>query len=125
MLLDAKNYTLELYENVLIPLFVSNPVIVYADKQNAEILNKSKKFKVLKYCTQDTQLLIGSNFETIEKVCQDKPIFATSSRVYKKNKNAFGAFYWVKGRPQVYFKQDRLQKFHIKLTDDLKGFLDE
>jgi len=125
ILLNAKNYTLELYESILIPLFGSNPVVVYADRQSAEILDKSNKFKVLRHCTKDTQLLVGANFKTLEKVCQDKPLFATSSRVYKENKNAFGAFYWVKGRPQVYFKPDRLQKFHIELTDDLKGFLDE
>jgi len=125
ILLNANNYTLKLYENILTPLFANNPIVVYADKQSAEILDKSKKFKVLSHCTQDTQLLVGTNFKTLDKACQNKPLFATSRRAYRNNKNAFGAFYWTKGRPQIHFKPEILQKFHIKLTDDLERFQDE
>jgi len=109
ILLYANDYTLQLY----------------ADKQSAQILHKSKKFKVVSHCTQDTELLLGANFKTLDKVCQNKPLFATSRRAYKENKNAFGAFYWTKGRPQIHFKPEILEKFHIKLTKDLEKFKDE
>ena len=125
ILLYANDYTLQLYENILTPLFKDNPIVVYTDKQSTQILHKSKKFKVVSYCAQDTELLLGANFEILEKACQNKPLFATSRRAYRSNKNAFGAFYWTKGRPQIHFKPEILQKFHIKLTNDLERFKDE
>ncbi|SFV75091.1 hypothetical protein MNB_SM-3-1180 [hydrothermal vent metagenome] len=123
--LYAKDYTLKLYETLSNELFESVPVIVYADSKSAIRLQKSEKFYVSHSCNEDVDFLVGSHFGHLSPLCQNKPLFATTKRAYKKYKNAFGAFYWTKGRPQIHFNPKVLKQFHFVLPQNLKRFQDE
>ncbi len=125
MLLDAKEYTLKLYETLLSPLFTDFPIVVYADEESVKKLQKSDVFEVERQCNTDVDLLIGSRFAHLPKQCRNKPLFATTYKAYRANNNAFGAFYWRKGRPQIHFKKEALEKFGLKLPPKLQRFVDE
>ena len=88
----------------------------------ANLLKKSDKFILANRCDEATTLLVGAKFDNLPMQCQDKPIFATSYRYYKKNLQVFGAFYWRKGRPQLRFKSDRLSKFNLDLPKELRKY---
>lgn len=125
VLLHANEYTLKLYEKLLPPIFHSIPIIVFADTDAKEILDKSSMFEVLNSCNSSVDVLVGSNFKQLSRSCNGKPLFATTYRAYSENNNAFGAFYWRKGRPQIHFKKAILKKFHLKLPKKLQRFIDE
>jgi len=125
MSLYAQEYTLKLYEEILGSLSDNVPIVVYADGKNSQILQKSRKFKVVHFCNADVEFLVGSHFGSLSSMCKNKPLFATTHRAYDEYKNAFGAFYWTKGRPQIHFKTTVLEKFHLILPENLKRFEDE
>jgi hypothetical protein len=114
------NYELKLYEQVL-PSIFGKHCLVFADYK---IYNKLKKSKILNLTSkcQDANLLVGYRFDDIDTKCLNKPIFSTTARSYKNQKNSFGAFYWMKGRPQIRFDKCVLDKFDLKLPDNLKEF---
>ena len=120
--LYAQDWTLQLYEKVLGPLSQGYPIVVYTDDKNSQILQKSNKFIVVHYCSPDVEFLVGSHFKTLDNICKNKPLFATSHRAYLKYDNAFGAFYWMKGRPQIHFNKQTLKRFDLKLPQNLKRF---
>jgi len=123
--LFAKDYTLKLYEEILSKFASHTPVVVYADAQSAKILKKSRRFIVLHYCSESVDFLVGSHFGELSSLCQDKPLFATSYRAYHRYENAFGAFYWTKGRPQIHFNKRVLERFSLPTPYDLKRYIDE
>ena len=125
MLLSADNYTLKLYELILPSLFKESPIVVFADNENAQILKESEDFQLQKRCDKSVDILVGSSFMNLPKVCKNRPIFATTHKTYISNKNVIGAFYWTKGRPQIHFKRDMLKKFHLQLAQKLQRFIDE
>jgi len=123
--LFGDDYTLKLYEEILGALSKKYHIVVYSDAQNSQILKKSDKFRVVHFCNEDVDFLVGSHFGRLSALCEKRPLFTTTHRAYKKYKNAFGAFYWTKGRPQIHFKKDVLKQFKLKLPQNLKRFEDE
>lgn len=124
VILHAESYTLKLYEKLLSSLF-ETPITLFADKENRQILQKSNLFNVQDRCDRSVKLLVGSKFTTLPYACRYKPLFATTYRAYTHYPNAFGAFYWRKGRPQIHFKKTVLEHFRLKLPENLKRFIDE
>ena len=125
VLLSARDYSLELYEKLLPPLFHNVPIIVFADKESKEILKKSVMFKLQNRCDTSIDVFVGSSFLNLLQNCKNKPLFATTYKAYNENSNAFGAFYWRKGRPQIHFKRAALDKFALKVPKNLQRFIDE
>jgi hypothetical protein len=126
LLAEAGNpYELKLYEKVLPMLFTQYPIRVYADETVRNTLLKSRKFVVVDRCDDSVAVLIGKSFPELPDICQDKPLFSTSYRTYKNMEESFGAFYWRKGRPQLRFKKERLEHFHLMLPETLQRYLEE
>jgi hypothetical protein len=120
--LEANNYELKLYDSVLSKIFKKDKISVYSQSPNIlEILQKSVLLHHSKTC-ENADLLIGKNFDNVEVSCLSKPIFATSYKAFKGNKNAFGAFYWRKGRPQIKFDKRNIKRFNLSLPHRLKRF---
>ena len=115
------NYELKLYEKILPTLFHNRPIKLFVDNETKIILKHSDIFHIVDYCDNDTVVLVG-NFRSIPKGCKDNPLFATSYRSFKDNENAFGAYYWRKGRPQLFFKESILNKFNVQLPKSLKKY---
>lgn len=115
------DYEVKLYEKVLPMVFKHMSINAFVDKKTEEILSNSKKITLVDNC-KNADILIGSNFENLIKDCQDKPIFGTTYRSFKKNLNYFGAFYWRKGRPQIRFRIDIIEKHKLNLPQSLRKY---
>ena len=113
-----------LYEEILTSIFHSQHIRVFADKEVKNLLKNSTSLEVVDRCDKSVTLLIGS-FSNIVDACKDKPIFSTSYRKFKKNPNAFGVYYWRKGRPQLKFKRIALQRHSLSLPDNLQRYIYE
>jgi len=122
MLFANEDYELKLYEKILPDIFTQIPIYIYTTQEVKEILQKSTKFKVVNRCNKRVVLLIGEDFTNLSAECKNKPVFATNYRTFRDNSNSFGAFYWTKGRPQIYFKQKNVEKFHLMLPHYLRKY---
>ncbi len=123
--LFARDYTAKLYEKVLSSIFEDLPIVVYADRESVKELQKSDIFEIQTRCSDNVDVLVGSRFKDLPTECRNKPLFATTYKAYIQNGNAFGAFYWRKGRPQIHFNKTVLQKFGLELPKRLRRFVDE
>ena len=85
------------------------------------IIKYSKILSQVNSCKK-AQILITGNEELL-KYC-NKPAIVTRYYLLRKYKNAIGAIYWKKGRPNVVFIEDRLEIFKIKLPDRYKKYLE-
>ena len=123
---NANNYTTKLYKKLLKPLFYDKvPIIVFVDNEIKETIKQCRTFKIQNSCDKSVDILLGSNFSNLPRSCKDKPLFATTYKAYTQNKNAFGAFYWRKGRPQIHFNKNVLKKLDLQLPVHLQRFIDE
>jgi len=122
-LLNAdSNYELKLYETVIPSIITKQLIKVYLDKDAKILLKDSSKFKILNNCDESVDILIGKNFDDLSNECKNKPIFSTSYKSFKHTKNSFGAFYWRKGRPQIKFKGETIDKFKLHLPNSLERY---
>ncbi len=112
------DYELRLYEKIL-PIIFKTPIHIYANKEINTLLKKSKIFIIEKNC--ENAIVIIGFIKNLE--CQNKPLFATDYETYKISSNAFGAFYWRKGRPQLKFKKEKLEEFNLKIDSSLQKYV--
>jgi len=119
LLVANSNYELKLYEKIFSTIFQNIPIKIYGDKSSTILLKASNRFEIRKICDENVDLIIGKNFTNLSSICKKKPLFATSYRWYKSQKNSFGTFYWRKGRPQIKFKKDSFKRFHLHLPQNL------
>lgn len=122
-LFSSENYELKLYQNLLPTLFRKESLHIYTqDIEKINLFKQSTLLKISDNCS-DADLIIGKNFDELSSECSDKPIFATSYRSFEQTKNAFGAFYWRKGRPQIQFKSEEIQRYHLYLPPNLSRYV--
>ena len=117
------NYELKLYEKVLVSIFKKQKLNVYVSNNIRVLLKNSDKFNIVNICDKSVDLLIGDKFIGLAYECKNKPLFSTSHKSFKNDKNSFGAFYWRKGRPQIIFNQDVLDNYKLVLPDSLKRYV--
>jgi hypothetical protein len=96
--------------------FVNACVINY---DVSKILNYSKYLRITN-CENADFMIIGKDFGEID---YNKPAIVFDEDLIKKVKNAVGALYWKKGRPQLIFIKSRLDKYKIQLPSEYKGYL--
>ena len=107
-LLALSPLEIKLIEKVLTTIFNKEKVYIYYPLH----LNSNK--------------LITTSCKKADVVLGDfhcnKPKFVFSYETFLKDKNAIGAFYWRKGRPQLRIKLKTIKKYHLHLTKDLMDF---
>jgi hypothetical protein len=84
------------------------------------MMRESRYFNMVEEC-QDAELIIGKITDEFYD-CEDIPVFSTSYKEFKNNSNSIGAFYWRKGRPQVRFKIDVINRYNLNLEQNLRKY---
>ena len=120
----ADIYTQKLYEKILGSIFQERPIAVFATGDARATLEKSKLFYLVANCQESDVAVVGNGF-TSEQECKNIPIFTTTHKSYVDLADAFGAFYWRKGRPQIHFRKREVTMFHLRLSTDMQRFIDE
>jgi len=119
--LFANNYEVRLYEKIIPSIFQKDKVIVYASKDIKEFFLNKHLFSITTDCNK-ADIIVGKKFKDLNTECLKKPFFTTSYRAYRKYKNAIGAFYWKKGRPQLQFELQKIEQFNLFLPNSLKRY---
>lgn len=98
-------------------LYGGDVSIYTKDSKKVDIINEAG-FKLVDSCSQADIVYSSKKL----KGCNNKPLFTDNFKVFSKNKNAIGAFYWKKGRPNILFLKPRLDKFNLTLPLKLKKY---
>lgn len=107
-----------LYDKLFTTLFSKKLVKIYTINPDIKKL-RFRHLMFVKNCS-DADVIIGQ----IEQNCT-KPVFVLDFKKYKEYKDAIGAFYWRKGRPQLRLREKAIKKYHLKINDDFKDFIDD
>ena len=119
--LFANSYEVKLYEKIIPSVFQKGIVVVYASKDTKEFFKNRYLFSITDDCTK-ADIIVGKKFEQLNSECLKKPFFTTSYRAYRKYSNSIGAFYWKKGRPQLQFDLQKIEKYHLFLPKSLRRY---
>ncbi|MBX0311666.1 MAG: hypothetical protein JHC31_07790 [Sulfurihydrogenibium sp.] len=65
-------------------------------------------------------MIIGKGAEDVD---YNRPAIVFGEDLIKRIKNAVGALYWRKGRPQLIFIKSRLDRFRIQLPSEYRRYL--
>ena len=126
-----KDTTLKVYNKIFTSIFPQKDVInIYVlNQQYIDLFKNSHKFKIV-YNIKKASVAIVTSQKELEEIQKIKTknsiiIFATQEKLLFDNKLTIGAFYWKKGRSQLLFVKDRLDKYHIKLPNEYDKFIIE
>jgi len=93
-----------------------------------ELLHKNRIRVLTKLKLDPKYFIIVNSCKKAELVIGDfkcnKPTFVLDYYEFKDNKNAIGAFYWRKGRPQLRFRKSNIDKYHLYISKDFEDYLE-
>ncbi|QOR61340.1 hypothetical protein ACM66Z_07755 [Sulfurovum sp. ST-21] len=125
--------TLKIYHQIF-SVLVPKPVIrVFTDdREYRQVFAYSKRI-FLSRDPEKADVILVTNRSTLSKIRGEREnmrnkerepvLFVTDYRLLKLSPEAVGAFYWRKGRSQLLFIKNRLDKHNITLPKEYKNFL--
>ena len=123
-----KDSTMKVYNKILTSLFVKQKPIVYiANKEYKNILKHSDEI-IVSDNPKIASIAIVSNKKEVDHIKQVNKniiLFVTQESLLFYDTSVIGAFYWKKGRSQLIFIKDRLDRYHIQLPDEYNQFIIE
>ncbi|MEA2050224.1 MAG: hypothetical protein U9O56_05800 [Campylobacterota bacterium] len=93
------------------------------DEQYKDVLNLSDKFNIVSNIKSCDILVFDKSKDLNNLNLTNKILFATSYNAFRNRKDAIGAFYWFKGRPQIIFLDHRLKEKNISLKPYLQKYI--
>ena len=114
---SAQNIEVKLFSKLFTSLFDKKPVYVYTEVPKYQHLHNIF-LKNTNVCSK-ADIVLGTS-----KHCNNKPKFLLDYYNYVEDKNALGAFYWRKGRPQLRLRKNIIEKYHLHIAPDFKEFLE-
>ena len=117
---DAKIAS-SIFNNVVQALTQQTKSYIFIHTQ-VESLEKYPGNLLRTYKCSEADIVIISNITNIPNECKEKIMFGT--RYYHlKNKDVVGAFFWQKGRPNILFYKERLDKHKIRLSAEFDKYI--
>lgn len=126
--------TLKIYHQIFSSILQKKEIKVYTkDKELLEIFRYSRKILPVSDPKESDIIIVGNSSacQQISYLIKDKEkrkeiiVFATDYHLLKEYPYIIGALYWKKGRSQLLFLKQRLEKYHIELPDEYIPFIVE
>ncbi len=95
---------------------------VYIYKKIPSVLKYPNSMKIVKDCAL-ADIVLLSSIQNIPKECKGKVFFGSRYK-HLKNPQVVGAFFWQKGRPNILFYKNRLEKYHITLDKSYDKYIE-
>ena len=88
-----------------------------------KLISKSKKMSLAGFTEKASFYLVGSSIDTY--IPKNTIIFATDIDLFYNDERVIGAFYWQKGRPNLIFLKERLDKYKLSLSEEFSSYIEE
>ena len=95
---------------------------VYIYKEIKSVSKYPKALQIVKDCALADIVLLSST-QDIPKDCNHKILFGTRYK-HLQNPDVIGAFFWQKGRPNILFYKNRLNKHGIVLDSSFDKYIE-
>jgi len=112
-----------IFNAIAIDLTKKDKPKVYLHENIKSIQQYPKNLDIVKNC-KIADIVILSTIKDIPSLCKDKILFGTRY-THLKDKRVIGAFFWQKGRPNILFYRDRLEKRYIKLDASFDKYIEK
>ena len=73
---------------------------------------------------EEADIVILSTMKRFPAECKKKLLFTTHYRTFSQNPEIIGAFFWQKGRPNIIFHRESLEKHHILLDSSYDKYME-
>lgn len=120
---DSSSIDKKIYSTILRSIFPKKETIyVYTDSQEKkQLFSQIKNIFLVDKENADIFIIGKINHEFTNK---NEIIFVDNYHAFKNYKDiAIGGFYWKKGRPNLVFIKENLQKHDIKLPAKMKKYI--
>ncbi len=127
LLLSASNisHQVKILEKVVSEISIDKQIKIWSDDKNIILeLEKNNKFLTTKNC-QDATFIILKDKRNLSKECKDIHIFVLNYKLLSEIPKSFGALFWKKGRPNIVIVEPRIKAQNIKVTNNLRPYLEE
>lgn len=102
----------------------SQEIWIDSEDQKITQLVNTKKLNFTNNC-QDASVVILRKDSVLSDRCKEIPILVLDYNLLNKYDNSVSAFFWKKGRPNIVFLKDRIEKFNINLPLSYKIYEEE
>jgi len=126
-----RDSTLKIYQDIFTSLSAKQVVSVYTlDSEYQSIFKQATKLHLV-YSPEISDIILITNISGLDtlKTLTDRKkspvIFVTEYQMLKKSEKIVGAIYWRKGRSQLLFLKNRLEKNNIMLPQKYHKFIVE
>ena len=115
----------EIYGDIIHAIFPNRQTVyVWSDDKTISFLDNIGGIKMLNNANNADILILNNTSKNAFLV--GKIVFVRKYYLLKKYKDfAVGGFYWQKGRPNILFLKQNLEKFDIKLPNGLESFIED
>jgi len=96
---------------------------IYIHEKIESIDTYKSNFNIVANC-EEADMVILSTIKDIPSTCKGKILFGTRYS-HLKNEEVIGAFFWMKGRPNILFYQERLNQKNIKLDSSFDKYVED
>jgi len=113
----------KIFDKIFSALIPKENICVYTlSPMYTEVIENASS---LSLCTKlkKADIILVDSFDEVPKGSEKMVLFATSYRVYKKEKSAVGAFYWDRGHVKIKFSQQRLNDKNITLPKAFNKYI--
>lgn len=96
--------------------------VITNDSRNQEILSYSKSMKSAASCSNADMII--THTKNLPRCDKEVLVFATNYLAFKELPNAIGAFFYQKGRPNIIFRKENLEKYNIMLPSEFNKYIE-
>jgi len=123
-----KESTVKLYHHLFNSIIQHETIKLYTQNREYTTLFTHAKDFVLVDKAEDADIVLLTSKKEIEKfkntiLPKNTILFTTSYQLLKTNDDIVGAFYWRKGRSQLLFIRERLEKKNIHLPQSYRKYI--
>ena len=115
----------KLWRRIIVDLGMKRIKIYATDVRMQEILYRIPEVALAKRCSEATLVIDTKGHRTDEHACMDIPHLTDDYRTLLKEKNAIGAFFWLKGRPTIIIAGPRLERYGLKVDAELQDYIED
>lgn len=126
-----RDSTLKIYQDIFISLSTKQVVSVYTlDSEYQSVFKQASKLHIV-HRPEISDIILITNIsgldalKTLPKGEKSPIVFVTEYQLLKKSEKIVGAIYWRKGRSQLLFLKNRLEKNNITLPAKYHKFIVE
>lgn len=114
----------KLISEILKIIFPNENPTIFIQSKNFKNMKNLSSFKQIEDC-QKAEVILVDDMGQIEHCLVNNPtLIATNYKTYAQNSDTIAAIFWQKGRPNLIFRKNQLEKQEIDLPKEYTRYIE-